>query len=77
MLLAYQLRQAIQAALAAGTNSLPDFEALAPAIANLLRIVKQIERFDHLKLRLQAAAGDAAAARCSLAAASASEETNV
>lgn len=52
MLLGYQLKQAIDAALAEAPVALDRFEQLLPAIDYYLRINKQVDRMTQLDLRL-------------------------
>lgn len=52
MAIAYKLAAAIKAAMAVGPASLETYEELVPAINNLLRIHKQVERFASLDNRL-------------------------
>lgn len=55
MKLAWQLNKAIDQELANGPGSLDDFAELSPALDTFLRMMKQIERFSQLDMRLAAA----------------------
>jgi hypothetical protein len=63
MVMAYQLRDAIDDALAEGSGALDDFRNLVPALGSYLGIIKQIDRFAQLELRV---AGARAVARKSM-----------
>jgi hypothetical protein len=55
MVIGYKLAAAIKAAMVAAPPSLEAYEELVPAIGNLLRIDKQIDRFSALDGRLASA----------------------
>ena len=55
IMIGYRLARAIEAAMATGPASLEAYEDLMPAISNLLRIHKQVDRFSSLDNRLAAA----------------------
>ena len=52
MLMAYRLRQVLDDALQEGAAAFEELEELAPTIDQLLRILKQIERFSQLAIKL-------------------------
>lgn len=54
MRISHRLAQAIHEAIDAGPSSLEDFEGIIPAVDNLLRLDKQIDRFTALEQRLAA-----------------------
>jgi hypothetical protein len=55
MMIAYKLAAAIKSAMAGASPSLEAYEDLVPAIGNLLRIHKQVDRFSALETRLTSA----------------------
>jgi hypothetical protein len=60
MMIGYKLATAIKAAMATAPASLEAYEELVPAIGNLLRIHKQVDRFSALDSRLASANASAA-----------------
>jgi hypothetical protein len=60
MVIGYKLATVIKTAMAAAPPSLQTYEELVPAIGNLLRLHKQIDRFSALDSRLTSAKGSVA-----------------